>query len=249
MNNSATIIVVEDEAQIRRFLRTTLVSEGYQVVEAETGKQGLAEAATRKPDLVILDLGLPDMDGVEVVRGIRAWSSVPVIILSARSQESDKISALDAGADDYLVKPFGVGELLARIRVALRHVTSISTGVEEGVFSVDELKVDMVHRKVTVSGAEVHLTPTRIPSADRVSQARGQGADAPVAAQGSLGAELRGASSLSAYLYGYPAPQTGERSCATAFPADGKRRGLQTGCGLNAHLAFIKPIQNDADIL
>jgi two-component system KDP operon response regulator KdpE len=159
MNNSATIIVIEDEAQIRRFLRTTLVSEGYQVIEAETGKQGLAEAATRKPDLVILDLGLPDMDGVEVVRGIRTWSTVPVIILSARSQESDKVSALDAGADDYLVKPFGVGELLARIRVALRHVTSISTGVEEGVFSVDELRVDMTHRNVTVSGAEVHLTP------------------------------------------------------------------------------------------
>jgi len=124
LNNSATIIVIEDEAQIRRFLRTTLASEGYQVIEAETGKRGLTEAATRKPDLIILDLGLPDMDGVEVVKELRAWSSVPVIILSARSQESDKISALDAGADDYLVKPFGVGELLARIRVALRHVSS-----------------------------------------------------------------------------------------------------------------------------
>lgn len=158
MNNSATLIVIEDEAQIRRFLRTTLASEGYQVIEAETGKQGLTEAATRKPDLIILDLGLPDMDGVEVVKGIRAWSSVPIVILSARSQESDKISALDAGADDYLVKPFGVGELLARIRVALRHVSSVANA-EEGVFSVDELKVDMVHRKITVSGAEVHLTP------------------------------------------------------------------------------------------
>jgi two-component system, OmpR family, KDP operon response regulator KdpE len=159
MNNSATIIVIEDEAQIRRFLRTSLASEGYQVIEAETGKQGLTEAATRKPDLIVLDLGLPDMDGVEVVKGVRAWSSVPVIILSARSQESDKISALDAGADDYLVKPFGVGELLARMRVALRHVSSIVNGEEGGVFSVDELKVDMMHRKVTVSGAEVHLTP------------------------------------------------------------------------------------------
>jgi len=159
MSNSATIIVVEDEAQIRRFLRTTLSSEGYQVVEAETGKQGLTEAATRKPDLVILDLGLPDMDGVEVVKGIRSWSTVPVIILSARSQESDKISALDAGADDYLVKPFGVGELLARIRVALRHIYSAANGEEEGVFSVGELTVDMLHRKVGISGAEVHLTP------------------------------------------------------------------------------------------
>jgi two-component system KDP operon response regulator KdpE len=159
MNNSATIIVIEDEAQIRRFLRTTLASEGYQVFEVETGKRGLTEAATRKPDLIILDLGLPDMDGVEVVKELRAWSSVPVIILSARSQESDKISALDAGADDYLVKPFGVGELLARIRVALRHVPSSANGEEEGVFKVGELKVDMIHRKVMVSGTEVHLTP------------------------------------------------------------------------------------------
>lgn len=159
MNNAASIIVIEDEAQIRRFLRTTLASEGYQVIEAETGKQGLIEAATRKPDLIILDLGLPDMDGVEVIKALRVWSSVPIIILSARSQESDKISALDAGADDYLVKPFSAGELLARIRVALRHVSSAANGEEEGVFSVDELNVDMIHRKVTVSGAEVHLTP------------------------------------------------------------------------------------------
>jgi len=159
MSSSATIIVIEDEAQIRRFLRTTLVSEGYQVFEAENGKQGLTEAATRKPDLIILDLGLPDMDGVEVVKGIRAWSSIPVIILSARSQESDKVSALDAGADDYLVKPFGAGELLARIRVALRHVSSVANGEEEGIFAVDDLKVDMIHRKVSVGGAEVHLTP------------------------------------------------------------------------------------------
>ncbi len=159
MTYSATLIVIEDEAQIRRFLRTTLVAEGYQVFEAESGKQGLTEAATRKPDLIVLDLGLPDMDGVQVVKGIRAWSSVPIVILSARAQESDKIAALDAGADDYLVKPFGVGELLARIRVALRHVTAVSGASEEGVFAVGELKVDMQHRKITVGGAEVHLTP------------------------------------------------------------------------------------------
>ncbi|MFA6014429.1 MAG: two-component system response regulator KdpE [Gallionellaceae bacterium] len=159
MNKSATIIVIEDETQIRRFLKTTLTSENYHIVEAETGKQGLTEAGMRKPDLIILDLGLPDMDGVEVVKVIRTWSAVPIIILSARSQESDKISALDAGADDYLVKPFGAGELLARIRVALRHVTSISAGAEEGIFTVDDLKVDMIQRKVTVSGLEVHLTP------------------------------------------------------------------------------------------
>lgn len=158
MNNSATLIVIEDEAQIRRFLRTTLASEGYHVIEAETGKQGLTETATRKPDLIVLDLGLPDMDGVEVVKELRAWSSVPIVILSARSQESDKIAALDAGADDYLVKPFGVGELLARLRVALRHVSPAAHG-EEGVFAVGDLEVDMVHRKITVGGAEAHLTP------------------------------------------------------------------------------------------
>ncbi len=159
MSNSATIIVIEDEAQIRRFLRTALAAEGYRVYEAETGRQGLTEAATRKPDLVILDLGLPDIDGVEVVRQLRVWCSAPVIILSARSQESDKISALDAGADDYLVKPFGVGELLARMRVALRHLPDAGNGNEPGVFSVGALEVDMVHRRVTVAGAEVHLTP------------------------------------------------------------------------------------------
>ena len=119
----------------------------------------MIEAATRKPDLIILDLGLPDMDGIEVIKKLRTWSSVPIIILSARSQENDKISSLDAGADDYLVKPFSVGELLARIRVALRHVSSAANGEEEGMFSVDELKVDMIHRKITVSAAEVHLTP------------------------------------------------------------------------------------------
>ncbi|MGC2048909.1 MAG: two-component system response regulator KdpE [Gallionella sp.] len=158
LTQSGTIIVIEDEAQIRRFLRTTLSAEGYRVIEAETGKQGLTEAGTRKPDLVVLDLGLPDMDGVEVVKELRTWSSVPVIILSARAQESDKISALDAGADDYLVKPFGVGELLARMRVALRHVPSAANG-DEGMFSAGELKVDMIHRRVSVSGVEVHLTP------------------------------------------------------------------------------------------
>ena len=156
---NSTIVVIEDEAQIRRFLRTTLASEGYCVFESETGKQGLNEAATRKPDLIILDLGLPDMDGIDVIKALRAWSTMPIIILSARSQERDKVEALDAGADDYLVKPFGAGELLARIRVAQRHASKVDNGDEAGVFSVAELAVDMVHRKVTVGGEQVHLTP------------------------------------------------------------------------------------------
>ena len=114
------IVVIEDDPQIRRFLRTGLQSHGFTVHEADNGRQGLVEAATRKPDLVILDLGLPDMNGVEVIADLRAWSAVPVIVLSARITEGDKIAALDAGADDYVTKPFGLGELLARIRVALR---------------------------------------------------------------------------------------------------------------------------------
>ena len=159
MTEPRTVIVaIEDDPQIRRFLRTGLESHGFQIHEAETGEQGLAEAANRRADLVILDLGLPDMDGVEVVRRIREWSALPVIVLSARATETDKVAALDAGADDYLTKPFGLGELLARIRVALRHAQA---GAQDrgGVFSVANLKVDLALRRVHVDGKEVHLTP------------------------------------------------------------------------------------------
>ncbi len=152
------IVAVEDDPQIRRFLRTGLQSHGFEVHEAETGAAGLAEAANRKPDLVILDLGLPDMDGVEVVRKIREWSAMPVIVLSARAMETDKVAALDAGADDYLTKPFGLGELLARIRVALRHARRGAQD-KDGTFTVAGLKVDLAHRRVAVDGREVHLTP------------------------------------------------------------------------------------------
>jgi two-component system KDP operon response regulator KdpE len=154
-----TIVVIEDEPQIRRFLRTTLTNQGYRMVEAETGKQGLIEAATQKPDLLILDLGLPDMDGVEVIKRLREWSTLPVIVLSARSQEANKVAALDAGADDYLTKPFGVGELMARMRVALRH-SALSGKDEAGaVFTVGDLRVDQLQRRVFSGEAEVHLTP------------------------------------------------------------------------------------------
>jgi len=159
MSEPAPVIVaVEDDPQIRRFLRTGLESHGFQVHEAETGGEGVAEAANRRPDLVILDLGLPDMDGVEVVKKIREWSALPVIVLSARATETDKVAALDAGADDYLTKPFGLGELLARIRVALRHAQGAAQE-KGGVFSVANLKVDLAHRRVQVEGKEVHLTP------------------------------------------------------------------------------------------
>jgi two-component system KDP operon response regulator KdpE len=153
------VVIIEDEPQIRRFLRTSLDANEFTVHESETGKQGLVECATRRPEVVILDLGLPDMDGVEVIRQLREWSSVPVIVLSARSQETDKIAALEAGADDYVVKPFGVGELIARVRVALRH--SASVGEEpQSVFRAGEIEVDLVNRRVRRAGADVHLTPT-----------------------------------------------------------------------------------------
>jgi two-component system KDP operon response regulator KdpE len=151
------VLVIEDEPQIRRFLRTSLDAEGFSVEEAATGDQGLVMAANRRPEAVILDLGLPDLDGVEVIRRLREWSAVPVIVLSARAQENDKIAALDAGADDYVAKPFGIRELLARLRVALRHAAR--TEADSTVFEAGELRVDLSARRVTRAGAEVHLTP------------------------------------------------------------------------------------------
>ena len=153
------IVVIEDEPQIRRFLRAALTTQGFRLVEAANGEDGLREVATRQPDLVILDLGLPDMDGVAVIRRIREWSAVPTIILSARGQEGDKISALDAGADDYVSKPFSMGELLARIRVALRHATQLAGEDGESVFSVGDLRVDLSKRHVYMGDREIHLTP------------------------------------------------------------------------------------------
>jgi two-component system, OmpR family, KDP operon response regulator KdpE len=153
------VVVIEDDRSIRRFLRTGLTTQGFTLFEADTGKQGIIETQVRKPDLVILDLGLPDMDGVEVIKAVRSWSSVPVIILSARSQEQAKIDALDAGADDYLTKPFGFGELLARMRVALRHAVPQSITDHNGVFSSGDLEVDFARRIVSIGEEEIHLTP------------------------------------------------------------------------------------------
>ena len=153
------VLVVEDEAQMTRFLRATLPAQGYRIVEATTGEQGLMEATTRAPDLILLDLGLPDLDGVEVTRRLREWSATPVIVLSARGQENDKIEALDAGADDYLTKPFATGELLARMRVALRNAAR-GAAAAEPVFEVGELRVDLGARRVFVGEREVRLTRT-----------------------------------------------------------------------------------------
>jgi two-component system, OmpR family, KDP operon response regulator KdpE len=154
------ILLIEDEPQMRRFLRAALGGHDYRLVEAGTAKEGLAQAAGRNPDVILLDLGLPDTDGLEVTRQLREWSQTPIIVLSARGREQDKVAALDLGADDYLTKPFGVEELLARIRVALRHASLRPGDVPDAVFEMGDLKVDLAERQVFRAGQQVHLTPT-----------------------------------------------------------------------------------------
>ncbi len=156
--NRHRILVVEDEAEIRRFVRLALESEGHEVHEAEGLKRGLIEAGTSRPDLLVLDLGLPDGDGIELIRALRGWSAAPVIVLSARSGEADKIAALDAGADDYLVKPFGAGELLARVRAQLRRQAQ-QTPSGDTAIRFGDVVVDLVRRSVERAGARLHLTP------------------------------------------------------------------------------------------
>jgi two-component system KDP operon response regulator KdpE len=151
------VLVVDDERAIRRYLHAALNAQGYTVFEANCGKDALTMTASERPDLVILDLGLPDLEGVEVTRQLREWTSIPIIILSVREQEVDKINALDAGADDYLTKPFNSGELMARIRTALRHTLQ---GASEPIFEMDNLKVDLTRRLVKMDGQDVSLTPT-----------------------------------------------------------------------------------------
>lgn len=152
-----TILIVEDEPEIRRFLRAAFGVEGYRVAESTTGRRGSIDAGTHKPDLALVDLGLPDIDGVEVIRRIREWSPMPIIVLSARAQERSKIEALDAGADDYVTKPFGIGELLARVRAALRHAVRAGSGT--AILRFGNAVVDLEKRTASRDGEEVRLTP------------------------------------------------------------------------------------------
>ena len=153
-----TVLLIEDEPEIRRFLRATLPAHGFRLYEAATGTDGLTEARARNPDLILLDLGLPDLEGSEVIRQVREWTATPIIVLSARDQESVKVAALDLGADDYVRKPFGVDELLARMRAALRHASRSAADVGEPVFILGDLKVDLGRRQVFVAAKEIHLT-------------------------------------------------------------------------------------------
>lgn len=157
MTGDHLVLIIEDEAPIRRFLRASLTAEGYRVIEAETGEDGLRVAARQPPDLVILDLGLPSMDGQEVLRRLREWLTSPIVILSARDAERQKVEALDNGADDYLTKPFGVGELLARMRTALRHTQP--TAADAAVVTIGNLRIDLAARLVFHSDVHIHLTP------------------------------------------------------------------------------------------
>ncbi len=168
------ILIVEDEAQLRRFLRPTLRSAGYRLIEAETAAEGVMQAETHCPDLILLDLGLPDGDGIEVTRKLRAWTTAPIIVISARGQEVDKVEALDAGADDYLIKPFGVNELLARLRVALRHAARVSAEPGEPVLCFGDIRLDMAKREVRRGDAPVHLTPAEYKLFTALARAAGK---------------------------------------------------------------------------
>jgi len=159
MTEGALVLVVEDEPQMRKFIRASLTSHGYRVLEAERAQEAVMLATSHNPELLLLDLGLPDGDGIDLARRMREWSRVPIIVISARGREDDKVAALDAGADDYLTKPFGVNELLARMRVALRHAQIVASGAEAPSLEFGELKIDQVRRQVFRGAEELHLTP------------------------------------------------------------------------------------------
>ena len=195
------VLLIEDEPQMRRFLRATLRAHGYQVVETASAREGLAQAAGRNPEVILFDLGLPDLDGLEVTRKIRRSARTPIIVISARGQEHDKVTALDLGADDYLTKPFGVPELLARLRVALRRSALPADGLAQPIFEAGEIRVDLVRRQVFRGAEEGNITPTEYKVL--VTLIRHAGRSSTIAScSGSLGRELHGTDPLPKGLYG-----------------------------------------------
>ena len=170
----ANLLVIEDDPQIQRFLATALEAHGYALCEARTGNEGLALAATRQPDILIVDLGLPDISGLEVIQRVREWYARPIIVLSARDKETDKVAALDLGADDYLTKPFGIGELLARLRVAERHLSVQNGAPAEAVVRIGEVTVDLAAHRVQRSGTDIHLTPIEYQLLTTLARHRGK---------------------------------------------------------------------------
>jgi two-component system KDP operon response regulator KdpE len=211
-DHAPTVLLIEDDPQIRRYLRAALPGHGYHLLEAETGQEGITQAATRTPDVVLLDLGLPDQDGLEVIGKLREWSKVPIIVLSARGLERDKVQALDAGADDYLTKPFGVEGAVARSRVALRHAATAG-GESEPLFETGELHVDLAARRVLVGAKEVHLTPTEFKLPRDPRSPRGKGRHAPPASPRGMGTRFR-----------VPHPLPARADARAAAQARGRRR-------------------------
>jgi two-component system, OmpR family, KDP operon response regulator KdpE len=172
-SEKVTVLVVEDEPQIRRLLRTSLTGQGYRILEAATGREGLAMAASHGPDLIILDLGLPDIDGLDIIREVRRWGSMPILVLTARGKEQDKVGALDAGADDYVTKPFGMGELTARMRVLWRHAAARGVA-DPAAVTIGGLTIDLARRIVTLDGTRVSLTPREYAILAALTRARGK---------------------------------------------------------------------------
>jgi CheY-like chemotaxis protein len=213
------ILVVEDEAPMRKYLRAALGDRGYRVVDAPTGADGLAHASLHNPSIVLLDLVLPDLEGLEVTRRLRDWMTAPIIVVSARTREEDKIAALDAGANDYVTKPFATGELLARIRVWLRHGAMLGPSLEATVLEAGELRVDLVRRLVFAGDREVHLTPHGVQAPRDADAQRRPGDDAQAAPRDRLGPAADERDAVPARVRGTAAPEARNGVGAAALPA------------------------------
>ena len=231
-HSSPTILVIEDEPPLQKFLRVTLESQDYKVIEADhAARRACATPPIAQPDLIILDLGLPDMDGIEVTRRLREWSAIPIIVVSARGKEQDKVAALDAGADDYLTKPFGVGELLARVRVALRHLRRRKPDTGDPVFEVGELRVDLARREVTRRRQAGSPDAQRVQAADGAGEERRQGADAPPASARGVGAGIGERDALPPRVHEPAAPEARSRPGAAEVPAHRAGRRISARIG------------------